>query len=163
MASSPRSWTFTEALSVYELAPDMMASDVLLVAYAKELEAEQFYAHWADVIEDPDAHRVLLGLSQDEVGHQKALARIYEEMTSGDDIGGYLIGVPPVEEHVFDPAAGPREVLESAAQAEREAVAFYGQVATSPMYTFMAVEFEKLARIEEGHLGRILRLLKEME
>jgi len=31
---------FTEALSVYQLAPDMMASDVLLVAYAKEIEAD---------------------------------------------------------------------------------------------------------------------------
>jgi len=31
---------FTEALSVYQLAPDMMASDVLHVAYANEIDAD---------------------------------------------------------------------------------------------------------------------------
>lgn len=127
---------FRKILSLFRSGPkELRLRHVLAAGVMMEEKAEEFYRAHAGRMERPEARDLCLALADEEVGHQQLvrgiLSRWQRVPVSPADLralGAELkisrMFVPPPP-----PGAGPREILEFAAAAERKMVRFYSRFA----------------------------------
>ena len=142
--------------------------EALSLAITREREAHRFYSEAAAKTMNAAGKKMLAWLASEEEGHLKILEQQWEEIDSGgswlaeDGYCTYGDISHPLECTEFPSSAEARgevdenlpelEVLAKAIDAEREAVDYYAGLAKSTTDSNGRAMFEKLSRVEQGHL-----------
>ena len=158
--------------------------EALSLAITREREAHRFYSEAAAKTTNAAGKKMLAWLATEEEGHLKILEQQWEGMNAGRswlaEEGYCTYGdiSHPIECTEFPSSSEARgevdeglpelEILAKAIEAEREATAYYADLARNTGDSNGRAMFEKLSRVEQGHLdlleeeARYLKHSKDM-
>jgi rubrerythrin len=135
-------------------------------AIEKEKEAQKFYQEAADMVDKEAIKEFFLELKHDEIGHEKMLMRVLEEMRSGQMTIGNIREVS--EDSLADmgisrylkakelkPKVNYQEAMVVAMKKEEEAWKNYTKMSKMSDNDDLKDLFLLLAQVEAGHLRRI--------
>jgi rubrerythrin len=142
--------------------------EALSLAITREREAHRFYSEAAAKTTNAAGKKMLAWLATEEEGHLKIL----EQQWEGMNVGGSWLAEEgyctygdishPIECTEFPSSSEARgevdeglpelEILAKAIEAEREATAYYADLARNTGDSNGRAMFEKLSRVEQGHL-----------
>jgi rubrerythrin len=142
--------------------------EALSLAIQREKEAHRYYTDAAAKTTNESGKKTFSWLASEELGHIKILEKQAEQVKSSgkwlSEAGYCEYGdiSDPVEcsefpktsevEGELGPEAPELEILKQAVGAEREATAYYADLATRTSEPNGKAMFEKLSKVEQGHL-----------
>lgn len=142
--------------------------EALGLAIQREKEAHRYYSDAASKSTKESGRKMFSWLASEEIGHVKILEKQLEQVRSErgwlseDAWCTYGDISHPIECSEFPASAEAKgeagkdapelEILKQAIQAERKASAFYSELAGSTSDPNGRSMFEKLSRVEQGHL-----------